>query len=463
MWKNLIAIMMLLAGVALFMGISFVTDTITITALILFGCIGIFLFLQRAQYRRNLLVISIFGFVLGWRGIDFSPSFIVYPTELFIWFGFIILLADQLIHGNIDRRLELTRFEVLLAILSLVGVITALGYGRPWLEILFPFKSFLVFVPMMMLFRSWIHEKEEVYAYVKVLVVVGVIISALGLIERYVPAIAALSPSIMPGKTESRYNFEFGSKVELAGFNAWGTPVVSTLLVLLTGLAAFHPLSQRRWSRYLQSLILAVLILAIIAAGYRSAWLGLSLIILLVILFNRAQILASLPWVIPGVVYLFSSAYLDRLKTLLYVFGSSQDPSLIRRSAALRTGLDILREHPLFGTGWGASTSFNDWVNIGVAIGMPGLLILVLGYGWLLLMLMRYARTSKKAEDRSLHLAFFVALSAYAIAMISGAMSQVFPIMTGFWFVFCLANRLREISSSEETAHGEAVRATANL
>jgi hypothetical protein len=238
--------------------------------------------------------------------------------------------------------------------------------------------------------------------------------------------------------------------------------VVSTFLVLLAGLAAFNPLTKQPWSRVLQPLVLGILFLAIVAAGYRSAWLGLGLVIVSVTLFNRSQILLSLPIIMPGVVYLFSSAYLDRLKTITYVFGSSQDPSILRRSLALRSGVETIREHLLFGTGWGSPTSFNDWINVGVAMGLPGLLVLAFGYAWLLVTLWEHARMSHVKEDRFLHLAFVVALAAYAIAMISGAMSQVFPIMTGFWFVFCLANRLREISS-EEHAHGEAIGAVANL
>jgi hypothetical protein len=51
--------------------------------------------------------------------------------------------------------------------------------------------------------------------------------------------------------------------------------------------------------------------------------------------------------------------------------------------------------------------------------------------------------------DRSLLLAFAASLLGYGVSMVSGAMTQVFPIMTGFWFVFCLGWRFVEISTNE--------------
>ena len=84
-------------------------------------------------------------------------------------------------------------------------------------------------------------------------------------------------------------------------------------------------------------------------------------------------------------------------------------------------------------------------------MGLPALLVFIIGYGWLLYQLFRLANLSKVKNDRLLYLAFFVALFGYGVAMFSGAMSQVFPIMTGFWFVFCLTYRLVEISAEEKT------------
>ena len=419
----------------------------------LLGGIVVFILLQHIQYRQNILMISILGLLLGWRGIDFSDSFVIYPTELFIWVGFVVYLMDNLTKRNTKKNKKYTGanfFEIALALLAITGAGTALSFGRSFLDVLFPLKSFLVFIPMLVLFRNWIEDKQQIAFYARTLVYVGVIISVLGLLERYIPQIAGLIPIYTPGSSvEIRYNFEFGSRIELAGFSAWGTPVVSTLLVMCAGLASLMPAPDNGRQKYILFFSFPILVLGIIAAGYRSSWLGLIVILFLLAFYNRPKLFSWSVYLVSGIIFLFSSVYLDRLKTLSFI-SNPQDPSFIRRSLALQNGWEAIINHPILGTGWGSPTAFNDWANIGVSMGLPGLFVFAGGYVWLLYRLFQYAAKAKEQNEQFLHLAFAGALLGYAIAMVSGAMSQVFPIMTGFWFVFCLSYRLVEISSYEE-------------
>lgn len=428
----------------------------------LLGTIVVFIFLQQKQYRQNLLTISILGFLTGWRGLHILPSFIIYPTELFIWLGLLIYLVDQRIKSSNTKQSKPVFWSFALAFWGLSSGILSVLYGQPLLDILIPLKSFLVFIPMLILFRNWIQDKSQIISYARTLVYVGIVISVLGLLERYVPAISSMFSKYMPAPIETRYNFELGSAISLAAFSSWGTPVVSTLLVLFVGLAVFMPKPQVGWQKIIGFLALPVLILAIISTGYRSAWLGLVLVIVLSILFNREQVFSWLVLVIPGIVVFFSSAYLDRLKTLFFIT-NAKDPTIITRSLALQQGLVTIQTNWLFGTGWNSPTTFNDWVNIGVRMGILGLFAFAIWYGLLLYKLIKYAKKSKEREGKLLYMAFFAALSGYSIAMVSGAMSQVFPIMTGFWFVFCLAWRLTEISEQEKQVDGKIVRVVAHL
>jgi hypothetical protein len=426
----------------------------------LLGGICVLIFLQRQQYRQNLLIISILGFLTGWRGIDFSPSFIIYPTELFIWLGLLIYILDRLIKRQVDG-LDQSKpmiLESLLVVFAILGGVVSQYYGRPILAVLAPLKTFLVFIPMLILFRSWIQDRDQIVYYARLLVYVGCIISILGLIERYIPAVAQFLSKYMPTPVETRYNFEFESTIELAAFSSWGTPVVSTLLVLMAGLAALIPNPETGWFKNIRLLSLPVLTLAIIATGYRSAWLGLSLVMLLAVIFNGRQFLPLFALILPATFFLFSSVYIDRFRTVFFI-ENSHDTSFIIRSLALQNGLHIIQNNFFLGIGWGSNTSFNDWVNLGIAMGGVGLLIFIAWYGLLLVNLIGYAW---KTRDLT-YLSFFAALAGYTIAMISGAMTQVYPIMTGFWFVFCLGWRLIEISKREELEHAKIVRADTNL
>lgn len=457
--KKLIAFFALLVGLTLILSLNLIGSTFI---WVLLGSITIFVFLLQKSYRRNLLVVSILGLLLGWRGIDFKSAFIIYPTELFVWVGLLIYLTDQILHKKLIS--DLNWFSALLFLFAMIGVVVSWNYRQSWLSVLNSLKSFLVFLPMMILFRGWIRGKSEILLYAKCLVIVGAVISAIGLLERYVPQIGSLLPSVLSSTAEIRYNFDVGGSIELAAFNFWGTPVISAILALLSGLAAILPSENSGWTKFGWLMMFPVIVLGVIASGYRSAWLGLLPIFLLMLFVNRSQIWTLLIGIVPGSVYLFSSAYVDRFQTILQMIqGSSHDPTFIRRSAALQVSLQSLWNHPLWGVGWNSPTAFNDWVNVGLWTGLPGLLIFMVGYGWLLFSLYRLAQKATERQDRLLLWAFFSALAGYAVVMFSGAMSQVFPLMTAFWFVFCLAWRLVEISSQEKIKNGKIVSPAANF
>lgn len=430
--------------------------------LFLVAGIWVFIFLIQKQYRRNLLVISILGFIVGWHGLNISPGFVIYPTELLIWFGFLIYLLSRKNRRSDVRPPKPTFWEIALALLAVTGGFTALIYNHPLFNDLAFLKSFLVFIPMLVLFRGWISNKQQIVFFARTLVYAGTIISILGLMERYIPAISTLFSNFIPVSMETRYNFGFDSFVNLAAFSFWGTPVVSVLLVLFTGLAVFLPKPNIRWQKIIWFLTPPLLTLAIISTGYRSAWLGLIVVIVLGVVFNPGQ---SLPWLvlaIPVSFVLFSSAFIDRLKTVFYL-PAFQDPTFITRYSALQNGLQTIKDNLLLGVGWGSPTTFNDWVNLGVAIGGIGLMVFAIWYGLLLINLLKYARKTMEKDNYFLCMSFFTALGGYSIAMFSGAMSQVFPIMTGFWFIFCLGWRLIEISREEEVINGKVVSATSNI
>lgn len=201
-WKNLLAASSLLICLTLIFGLGLVNDTFI---WVLLGGMVLFAFLQNKNYRRNLLVVSIWGIWLGWRGLDLAGGFIVYPTEFFIWFGILIYLIDQTLQENAPPKLG--RFETLLFVFAVLGMFTSWNNKQSISQSMIVFSCFVVFLPMMVLFRSWIHEKSEVLLYARWLAVAGAVIAIIGLVERYVPQLDALFPTILSSAVESRYNF----------------------------------------------------------------------------------------------------------------------------------------------------------------------------------------------------------------------------------------------------------------
>lgn len=442
--KNLLAFLLSTTILALFFYLDWIKPWML--WLLLAGN-AIFVFLQRAEYRRNLIVISILGFLTGWRGLDFSPSFIVYPTELFFWLALVVSIIEK---QQRSQTMHLGFLEASLFFFSLQGIVVARIYQREWLNLLAIFKSFIVFIPMLLVLRRWLQDIAQILLYVRVIVYIGMLIAISGLLERFYPSVVSFLP-VLP-QTITRYNYEFRTAIELSGYNLWGTPVVSVFLVLCAGLAAFLPSSLNRVGRYIDYLAFPVIALGIVASGYRSAWLGLAVILVLLLFLHPKRAGVMLGLVAIPAIYLFSDSYLDRLRTILYIT-HSQDPTFVTRSNALQNGLTTIQNHFLLGTGWNSPTAFNDWVNVGVAIGAIGLLFFV---GWYVHILARLSKRSltHRSKEYNLSIAFLASLIGNAISMISGAMFHVFPIMTAFWLVFCLACRFTEISQPEkEIAH----------
>ncbi len=460
--QNLLALFFLLIGLTLLGMINVLFQNVLLNPQMIFAVTGgilVLVLLLLPNHRQNILVIGILGLFIGWHGISFSPSFTLYLPELFIWIGFGMYLFEQTRPGALHSG-SISIYAVILGILTLLGGLTAFLNGHGVVPTLNELKSFLIFIPMLILFRSWIQTEQQVLFYTKVLVYVGMAISVLGLTEKRIPFLSSLIP-VVASQNYVRLNFGFQSSVILDAFSSWGTPVVSVLLVLLIGLSLSLSSGHKASHRLIWMISLPILGLGIVSSGYRSAWLGLLVVFALALLIDLKAFLYSSFIFLVGCILLFSSSYIDRFKTI-WQFNTSPDPTFITRSLAMQNALHTILSNPLLGTGWASPTAFNDWVNIGVSMGIPGILFFAFWYGVLLWKLLNVARKSVESQRRLLFLGFFAALSGYAVSMVSGAMSQVFPIMTGFWFVFCLAWRAIEIIHTEEK-NGKAVDIVANV
>ena len=423
--------------------------------MVILGAILLGVFLLGQQGHRNLLLACIAGLILGWRSLHIlSFRVYIYPSELLIWVGFAVYLLDTVHIKKLQPLPRLPRYAKLLAIFTLLGLVVAAMNDKPLESALDQAKSFFIFVPLIFLFQGWIKSVADIYLYVRTLVVVGFTIAGFGLLEYFVPVISGLVANLQHSPTDYeylRFNYQSGDWIRLSPFNIWGTPVVAVALVPVVGLLYVVFLRVKGVQKWLWACMGLIIVTGIILSGYRSAWLGLLVMAIVMLFLDRKS--AVVVWLSGIILILYLPArFITHFYSIL-AFVETRDHSILVRFTRLREGLQSILHHPLLGSGWSTRAVFNDWVYIAVALGLPALIIFIIWYSRLIQKLIGVFRRSIltfNRLDRILAGGFLLGLTGYAVSMISGAMSQVRPLMTAFWIFFCLAWRFVELIGDVE-------------
>lgn len=446
-----LAVLLVWFFTTLWLGYSIGHDLLSIERLFVIVVVPLLmpLFLN-PKYGTTILLLSMAGLILGWRGIQLVQNITFYVSEIIIWiafFAYVLRRSTMTVTVNKDN---LDSKVVWLVFFSFYGVLVAfLRYANIAL-VIEQLKSFLVFFPLTVLFSFWVNSLSKVRRFTNALVWIGFFIALLGIVERYIPFFSATFPKLFYKPVLVRSNFLLGGDIQLAHFSAWGTPVVTVFLVPLVGLWSIpfdHISEVRRW---LWRVVGVLLISGIIVGGYRSAWIGL-LVTLSTLLFARQQRGWWLAFSLATIMFLLPHEFLNRVQTI-FLLNRSGDSSIIQRTQSAAEALRVIAANPVLGLGWGASTFFNDWFNLAVALGLPGLAVFVLWYLRLIRSLMDILRHSQLADVQncqSTAAGFMAALSGLAVCLTSGAFTQILPLMTAFWLVFCLARRFSQLAKEE--------------
>ncbi len=417
----------------------------------LFALLGAVIFIavlmsaqNKAQTKHYILMMAFAAIGLGWRGASLSSGVTVYPAELIIWVGFGVLGFNAALRlDTVTPRIAFPAF--MLAFIAIINFLMDYVTPSPFVSTtskLFEFKSFMVFVPTVIVMQAWVNDRQQVLSYVKILVFVGFFISALGTLEYLFPSFfrsLGFFRSLV-----SRNNFAGGGFVLLSNFSTWGTPVVAVMLVPIFVLwFTIPPTQHQKLELLIWRLIGLTLILGIVLSGYRSAWLGLGTAAGGLFLLYRSRSLFTL-FIIVSSLAVLPEGFINRIKTIL-LLEASGDTSILNRTAAARQSISLLLESPLLGQGWTKTVvPFNDWLWIGLSVGFIGLSIFVIWYGTVLLRLWQAYQFTNYQTDHpmpNLAVGFWIALVAYGVCMVSGAMAQVGPLLTAFWLLLVLAER----------------------
>jgi len=239
------------------------------------GLVFGFLLIITKGFERNVLIIASCSLILGWRGLSLTSQFSIYPTEAILWLGVIVYFARGITIAREKLDIRIPWYSFVLALFALSSIFVALTRGQSIGWALIEMKAFLIFIPALILFRAWINTISQLRFYLVLFLFSGVIIAGMGIAERYIPFLSSALPQLFPTPINVRSNFLAGGEVELANFSSWGGPIVSTILVTLLGAWTGVMRISKGISKWLWTLAGGVLVFAVIITGYRSAWIGL--------------------------------------------------------------------------------------------------------------------------------------------------------------------------------------------
>jgi len=420
---------------------------------------------------RSLLALAAGMIVLGWRAAWITPQFGFFPAEVLVWFGALLMLARRHLAPLNQGSTHIPRPAVGLVFLTISGVLVAILNSNPLGYALLEAKAFVVFLPILIIVLNVIDYPYDIVFFVKIIIASGTVISLVGLLEFIDPSISSRLPWLFTFPNYYRVNFPGGDPVHLASFSAWGGPIVATGLVLTTGLWVGWFANAFQRPTLVWKLAGFLNIFGIVISGYRSAWLGLVVVLALsFFLSRRGSVIIGGTFL--AIFYFLPEGFLERVRWIPRI-AETQEHSAVVRLDMSREGVEVMLRSPL-GTGW-ASTALpmyvhNDWLHVGVSIGLFAFVLFLVWYISTLFRLWGLARVTSADQPAGwLPNAFLVSLAGYAAAMFSGAMGQVPPLMTQFWIVFCLAYRLTHLGScyglsgpkvvsGSEEANGETVR-----
>jgi O-antigen ligase len=317
------------------------------------------------------------SFAIGWRQIWITPQLRIHPSEIIIWglFGLLLFQKRPLL-GSIPGSLK-----VFLG-MGLIGIFTASLNGTDWDIILSEFKNFLVIIPILYITLEVVREAKQWRKTLLTIAIVTFYISLLGLIEYFLPQLIAP----LQGSFFAEQNIIYsGQGFARADFTFWGGSFANIFL----GLALVPVLSSATVERHLGWRVFLFMTtvlcgLGIYVAGGRGSWVGAIIGLALYTFFNTKH--GWLKAILMLVVFYNVVLYLlpeEALNNIYAVFFPEEypDPSRMTREARAQIGINLIKQKPLLGHGWGGSGwVHSDLIQIGANLGAIALFLFLWWY-----------------------------------------------------------------------------------
>lgn len=390
----------------------------------------------------------ILTFAFGWRTLYLTPNLNIHPSEVLIVLLFFLLFARAaMTHAPLDIS-----FPLLLAVFMLfaaLGVVTALFRGAPVDVIVEEFKPFAVIVPIYYVVKWLIKTREDWERATFLTVLVALYLGGLGLMDYFTPNLS----HALTGNADipTLYiDLDYGAGLfARVGFIFYGN--FSAGLVIFTFLAfTIHSLlidARRSWPKTaFLTVSLLVQISGIYLSGYRGLWYAMGVFLLAFALVRRRA------WLLLGAAFIAVPFLpLDFYNRFQSIFNTTYaDSSQYDRLIRLSYAVDLIKQSPLLGVGWGGSGYVHsDLAQIAANLGLPALSIFLLWISGLGVRVLRLTRRTDWIGGYAC--ALFAAMCGILVNLSAEGLIVFVQLLIPVWFILAMAYKLIEMAKGEGT------------
>jgi O-antigen ligase len=236
-----------------------------------------------------------------------------------------------------------------------------------------------------------------------------------------------------------------------------GSNYIAWVLATSFGWMLYKAIRGQRWERVLACSLLPLWIAAIVATGSRGGLLCLAVSGMVCLLLTRQVKAVALTSALAAALYFLApAAYLERISTIT-ADPDEMDTSALSRYQNMQIGFEIIRDHPLFGTGLdtfptaklqyvradyvGApqTIAHNTFIQMASEAGLPVLLFFLGINAWIAWRLVRRSRDSLDAQSLShldwVRVGVLCAVAASLVEMVKGDIAH----MDYLWWLYGIA------------------------
>lgn len=385
----------------------------------------------------------ILTFAFGWRTLYLTPNLNIHPSEVLIILLFFVLFARAVINRTqLDFSLPILLPTFIL--LAAMGVVTALFRQTPAEIILEEFKPFLVLIPIYYVVKWLVKTREDWERAASLSIPVAVYLGGLGLMDYFTPD---LSRALVGNSSISTVavDLDYGAgQFARVGFIFYGSFTAGFVIFTFLGFTIYHLLNNpgRSWFKTLLLLgLLFVQIAGIYLSGYRGLWYAMGVFLLVFALVQRRALL-----LLGATLLAFPLLPIDFFNRFQSIFNTSfADSSQYDRLLRFLNAIDLIKQSPLLGVGWGGSGYVHsDLAEIGANLGLPALAIFLLWIarlGWQVL-----RNTQRKGWIGAYACALFAAICGIVVIFASEGVIVFVQLLVPVWFVFSLGHKLVQLS-----------------
>lgn len=390
----------------------------------------------------------ILTFAFGWRTLYFTPNLNIHPSEVLIAFIFFVIFARAVVH---QERLDFS-IPILIPIFvgfAFLGVITAMFRGIAPDVILEEFKPFVELIPIFYVIQWLVQTRKDWERAINLTILVAVYLGALGLMDYFTPDLsrAMAGNSTVPTLyTDLDYGAGQFARV---GFIFYGNFSAGIVIFTFLGFTLNQSLNNlgRNWSK--QVIVLALLIIQIAGiylSGYRGLWYSVGVFLIAYAFVQRRA------WLLVGAALLaIPFLPIDFVNRFQSVFNTSYaDSSQYQRLQRIVDALDLIKQSPLVGVGWGGSGYVHsDLVQIGANLGLPALAVFIV---WVIGLARQIHRISQRKEwTGGYAAASFASICGLAVLLASEGLIVYVQLLIPVWFVLMMSYKLFDLASQRQT------------